>query len=137
MDSFQNQDQYNNFYMQKPVQQEPQRNTNSVLALIFGILSLILCCCSVLAFIPAIISIVFYAKAKSNGEAGGMATGGLVCAIIGLIGAILFTVIYGIYFYIVFYIVQDLQNSGLLETIKNMNQTEIQEFIIQRYFGTL
>lgn len=110
---------------------EDPGKTNSVLALIMGILSIILCCCSVIGIIPGILGIVFSRKAKNKGEIGGMATAGLVCSIIGIVFGVLATIVYVIYGALVFSIVSAWDQAGILDQIQYMDQSEIQQLMIE------
>ena len=61
-------------------------DTYSLVSMILGILSLVLCCC--VNYVPIILgvaAIVLYAMAKKNDTANGMAVAGLVCGIIGVV----------------------------------------------------
>lgn len=71
-------------------QPQPQKNTNvkAILALVFGILSILTCCCyGVVPVILGIVGIVMavLAKKENMGQFPGMAIAGLVCSIIGII----------------------------------------------------
>ncbi len=84
-------------------QPAPQGGTNikAILSLVFGILSIITCCCyGVVGIILGIVGIVMAVLAKKDnmGQFPGMAIAGLVCSIIGiLLGAIyLILIIIGI-----------------------------------------
>ena len=69
-------------------------DTYSLLSMILGILSLVLCCC--VNYVPlalGVAAIVLYAMAKKNGTANGMAVAGLVCGIIGVVFGLISVVI--------------------------------------------
>ncbi|MEI3607340.1 DUF4190 domain-containing protein [Pseudogracilibacillus sp. SE30717A] len=66
-------------------------NTNAIIALVLGILSLVI---PWVGFILGIIAIVYYVKAKkaikvTNEKGNGMALAGLICGIIGILAQIL------------------------------------------------
>lgn len=127
-------DAYQNSY-DADAEPEKTSNTNSVISLIMGILSLVFCCCSVLGIIPAIVGIIMANKAKKNGETGGAATAGLVCSIIGLVFGIIVTLFYVIYGVAVFALINEWKNSGILDQIQYMDESEISELIMQYQFG--
>ena len=69
-------------------------DTYSLVSMILGIASLVLCCC--VNYVPLILgvaAIVLYAMAKKNGTANGMAVAGLVCGIIGVVFGLISVVI--------------------------------------------
>ncbi|WKU25496.1 DUF4190 domain-containing protein [Priestia megaterium] len=71
---------------------KPQVNTNSVVSLTLGILSIFI---PILGFITGIIGIILYRKASnqiaaSNQGGKGLAIAGLICSIVGVISQLLF-----------------------------------------------
>lgn len=69
-------------------------DTYSLVSMILGIASLVLCCCiNYVPFALGIAAIVLYAMAKKKGTANGMATAGLVCGIIGVVFGLISIVI--------------------------------------------
>jgi len=102
--------------------------SNSIIALITGILSLVFCCCSIFGLIPGILAIIFFSKAKKNGEESGMAIAGLVCAIIGIIFSIISTISwvkYGAFIYMIY------SNPDLMQRMQTMETEELQKLILQ------
>lgn len=85
----------NNGYEQQSVNGAPgqgQSNTKSILALVFGISSIVLsCCCTYLGIGLGIAGIVLaiLSRQDNGGRFSGMAIGGLICSIV----AILFCVV--------------------------------------------
>ena len=78
-------------------------DTFSLVSMILGILSLVVCCCSpvniyvvgcILSMACGIGAIVLYVLAKKKGTANGMAVAGLVCGIIGLVFALMMVLVY-------------------------------------------
>lgn len=72
-------------YEEENTEEANAGTNNSVISLIMGLLSLVFCCCAILGIIPGIVGIIFYNKAKKNGEQSGLAVAGLVCSIIGIV----------------------------------------------------
>ncbi|MBO4291775.1 MAG: DUF4190 domain-containing protein [Lachnospiraceae bacterium] len=102
--------------------------SNSIIALITGILSLVFCCCSIIGLIPGILAIVFFARAKKNGEESGMAIAGLVCAIIGIIFSILSTMFWLSYGPVIYMISS---NQELAQRFQTMDTEERNRLIMQ------
>lgn len=80
-------------------QPEPQKNTNvkAILALVFGILSILTCCCyGVVSIILGIVGIVMavLAKKENMGQFPGMAIAGLVCSIIGILLGVAYWILF-------------------------------------------
>ncbi|MEB4860924.1 DUF4190 domain-containing protein [Priestia aryabhattai] len=71
---------------------KPQVNTNSIVSLTLGILSIFI---PILGFITGIIGIILYKKASnqiaaSNQSGKGLAIAGLICSIVGVISQLFF-----------------------------------------------
>lgn len=66
-----------------------QNNTLSIVSLVLGILSILTCCCGGLGVLLGVAGIVCAVLANKQGKCG-MATGGLVCSIIGTIFGVLY-----------------------------------------------
>ncbi|MGG2087405.1 DUF4190 domain-containing protein [Priestia aryabhattai] len=71
---------------------KPQVNTNSIVSLTLGILSIFI---PIIGFITGIIGIILYKKASNqiaatNQGGKGLAIAGLICSIVGLISQLLF-----------------------------------------------
>lgn len=80
-------------------QPAPQGGTNvkAILALVFGILSILTCCCyGVVSIILGIVGIVMAVLAKKDnmGQFPGMAIAGLVCSIIGILLGVAYWVLF-------------------------------------------
>lgn len=78
----------NNYqYAYKPSMQEPLKqggNGAAVTSMIFGILSIVFCCCCGMGFLCGVVAVVFaIISGKKKGRIQGMAIAGLVCGIIG------------------------------------------------------
>lgn len=73
-------------------------NTKAVLSLVFGILSIVLCCGCGVGLIFGILGIVMAIASKGDnyGEFSGMALAGLICSVIGLVFSLL-TVVFFIF----------------------------------------
>ncbi|MCH5280494.1 MAG: hypothetical protein J1E61_03425 [Lachnospiraceae bacterium] len=95
---------YQQPYGQESIYAQPGEgggDTKAVVSLILGILSILTCCCyGVVSIVLGIIAIVLAVLAKKDnmGKMPGMAIGGLICGIIGLVMGVLFIVfmIYGV-----------------------------------------
>ena len=75
---------------EQPVYAEPEKksNTKAILALVFGILSvLISCCCTYLGIALAIAAIILavVSKKDNNGKMSGMAIAGMICGIFSIV----------------------------------------------------
>lgn len=84
---FESQPAYSQPAYSQPAQQGGT-NVKAILALVFGILSILTCCCyGVVAIILGIVGIVMAVMAKKDnmGQFPGMAIAGLVCSIIGIL----------------------------------------------------
>ncbi len=87
-----------NPYQQQNYYNNPPKQTDgkSVVALIMGVLALVSSCAYGAGILFGIIGIVFAsmakkeAAAKGNTEGGGLASGGMICSIIGLVLSVLF-----------------------------------------------
>ncbi len=71
---------------------KPQVNTNSIVSLTLGIVSIFI---PIIGFITGIIGIIFYKKASNqiaatNQSGKGLAIAGLICSIVGMISQLLF-----------------------------------------------
>ena len=81
---------YNTEFQQDPMQTGNHENGQkkdalAIAALVLGIVSIVVCCCSGIFSIPfGIGGIICAVLSKKNGKSG-MATAGLVCSIIGLV----------------------------------------------------
>ena len=75
-----------------PVYESPEGKSASTAALVWGILSFVLCAVPILGFVFGIIGIKKANTAKRLGVKNGMTTTGLVLAIIGLIAGIIWTI---------------------------------------------
>lgn len=68
-----------------PVYQEPQKtNVLAILGLVFGILSIVICCVWYIGAILGIAGLICSILSKKNGKSG-IATAGMVCSIVGLV----------------------------------------------------
>lgn len=71
----------------KPSMQEKTNksgNGAAITSMIFGIISIVLCCCCGMGFLFGVVAIVFaIISGKKKGKIQGMAIAGLVCGIIG------------------------------------------------------
>jgi len=92
MNSYNNQNQYNNPYdnpYNNNMYYEEKKPSNgyAVASLILGLLSLLLSCCYGIGLVLAIPGLIlgFVSKKHSNGKLSGMAIGGIICSIIGLL----------------------------------------------------
>ena len=86
----------NNIYAQPG---EGNGNTKAIISLVLGIISILVCCCyGVVSIILGIAAIVLAVLAKKDnmGKMPGMALGGLICGIIGLLLGLTFLVFMGI-----------------------------------------
>lgn len=101
----------------------------SVIALVLGIISLLLCCFSILGLIPGIISIIFAVKARKNGETGAMPVVSIVFSVIGIVFAVISTIFILFVGVISYEIYSEWEETGILEQIENMNEDELQEFL--------
>lgn len=75
---------------QQPVYAEPEQksNTKAILALVFGILSILMsCCCPYLGIALAIAAIILAVVSKDDnyGKMSGMAIAGMICGIFSVI----------------------------------------------------
>ena len=102
---------------------------NSVIALILGIISLVLCCFSILGLIPGIISILFAVKARKNGETGAMPVVSIVFSVIGIVFAVISTIFLLFVGVLSYEIYSEWEETGILEQMENMNEDELQEFL--------
>lgn len=81
----------NNVYEQQPVggqQPEKKSNVKAILALVFGIASIIIsCCCTYLAIGLGVASIILAVLSKNdnNGKMSGMAIAGMICSIVAIV----------------------------------------------------
>lgn len=78
---------------------ENKSNGIAVASLITGIVSIVLCWVPIIGLVSGILGIIFYAKAKKAIDTGmmlpnakGMATGGLITGIIGLVFSFFYTI---------------------------------------------
>lgn len=101
----------------------------SVIALILGIISLVLCCFSILGLIPGIISIIFAVKARKNGETGAMPVVSIVFSVIGIVFAVISTIFLLFVGVLSYEIYSEWEETGILEQMENMNEDELQEFL--------
>lgn len=101
----------------------------SVIALILGIISLVLCCFSILGLIPGIIGILFAVKAKKNGETGAMPVVSIVFSVIGIVFAVISTIFLLFVGVLSYEIYSEWEETGILEQMENMNEDELQEFL--------
>ena len=81
--------QYNNFNQYQPTAPVPGKGF-AIAGMILGIVSFFC-----IPLITGILGIIFGAIAKSKGYRGGMATAGIVCGILGIIGWILMLLLWG------------------------------------------
>lgn len=96
-----NNNMMNNGFDSQPMysQPAPQKGTNvkAILALVFGILSILTCCCyGVVSIILGIVGIVMavLAKKENMGQFPGMAIAGLVCSIIGILLGVAYWILF-------------------------------------------
>lgn len=81
----------NNDYEQQVVNGAPEQkrsNTKEILALVFGIASIVLsCCCTYLGIILGVVGIVLavLSRQDNGGKFSGMAIGGLACSIVAIV----------------------------------------------------
>lgn len=79
------------YEQQVVVNQAPEQknsNTKAILALVFGILSLVIsCCCTYLGIILGVVGIVLavLSRQDNGGKFSGMAIGGMVCSIVAIV----------------------------------------------------
>jgi len=73
---------------------EAQSTTDpmAIVGLILGILSIVLSCCAYWGLIPGIIGLILAILSKKKAKSG-LATGAMVCSIIGIVLALIMTII--------------------------------------------
>lgn len=106
MDNNNMNNEQNNFYqdntadvnVQTPVNntvETPKKaDTLAIVALVCGILSIVLSCCTAyIGIIPGIVGIVCSILSKKNNGKTGVATAGMICSIIGIVIGIVWTIV--------------------------------------------
>ena len=97
-------DQQNDFYTQQPSGYDftpPQKkatNGYAIASLILGVISIVLCSCSCLSIVTAILAIVFALLSRAGKPMDGKALGGMICGIVALV-----LVVVSVVFVLIFY----------------------------------
>lgn len=79
--------------------EQSSTNIKAILSLVFGILSIILCCCyGIIGAIVGIVGIVMAVLSKKDnmGRFSGMAIAGLVCSVIGVVLGAIYLILWAI-----------------------------------------